>query len=41
MYVLYSALTVVLFVLAAPYFIYQALRYGKYVGSVQIGRAHV
>ncbi|MSO46141.1 MAG: 3-deoxy-D-manno-octulosonic acid transferase [Acidobacteria bacterium] len=35
MYVLYSLLTVVLFLLASPYFVYQALRHGKYFGSVR------
>jgi 3-deoxy-D-manno-octulosonic-acid transferase len=33
-YLLYSVLTCVVFVLAAPYFLYQALRYNKYVGSI-------
>ena len=35
MYALYSLLTVALFVLASPYFVYQALRHGKYLGSVR------
>src|SRR5260370_1374195 len=34
MYLLYSLLTIVAFVLAAPYFAYQALRHNKYVGSL-------
>ena len=35
MYALYSLLTVALFILASPYFVYQALRHGKYLGSVR------
>src|ERR671921_1944409 len=34
MYSLYSVLVLVLAVIAAPWFIYQALRYKKYVGSL-------
>ena len=34
MYLLYSFLTAVVFVLASPYFLYQALRHNKYVGSI-------
>ena len=34
MYLLYSFLTAVIFVLASPYFLYQALRHNKYVGSI-------
>jgi 3-deoxy-D-manno-octulosonic-acid transferase len=34
MYVLYGALTLLVFVLASPYFVYQALRYRKYVGNL-------
>ena len=34
MYLLYSFLTCVVFVLASPYFLYQALRHNKYVGSI-------
>ncbi len=34
MYLLYSFLTAVVFVVASPYFLYQALRHNKYVGSV-------
>jgi len=33
-YLLYSFLTCVVFVLASPYFLYQALRHDKYVGSL-------
>jgi 3-deoxy-D-manno-octulosonic-acid transferase len=33
-YLLYSFLTAVIFVVASPYFLYQALRHNKYVGSV-------
>ncbi len=35
MYFLYSALSLVLFVLLSPYFLYQAFRYKKYIGSVR------
>ncbi len=34
MYVLYSLAMVALFVVASPYFVYQAIRYRKYVGSL-------
>jgi len=34
MYLAYSILSLLLFVLISPYFVYQALRYGKYVGSL-------
>ena len=34
MYLLYSFLTAVAFAVASPYFIYQALRHNKYVGSI-------
>jgi 3-deoxy-D-manno-octulosonic-acid transferase len=34
MYLLYSILTVALLVLWSPYFIYQAIRHKKYVGSI-------
>jgi 3-deoxy-D-manno-octulosonic-acid transferase len=33
-YLLYSFLTGVVFVMASPYFLYQALRHNKYVGSI-------
>jgi 3-deoxy-D-manno-octulosonic-acid transferase len=33
-YLLYSFLTAVVFVMASPYFLYQAVRHNKYVGSV-------
>src|SRR5437762_3576305 len=35
MYALYSFLTVALFVLVSPYFLYQAVRHKKYVGSLR------
>src|SRR5215468_10061086 len=35
MYLAYSVLTLVALVLASPYFIYQAIRYKKYVGSLR------
>src|SRR6188508_958463 len=35
MYFAYSLLTLVLFALASPYFLYQAIRYKKYVGGVR------
>jgi 3-deoxy-D-manno-octulosonic-acid transferase len=34
MYFLYSFLTLVVFVLVSPYFLYQAIRYNKYIGSL-------
>ena len=34
MYLLYSAVTVVLFVVVSPYLLYQAIRYKKYVSSL-------
>jgi 3-deoxy-D-manno-octulosonic-acid transferase len=34
MYVLYSFLTLVVFVVVSPYFLYQAIRYKKYVSSL-------
>ena len=34
MYLLYSIVTLVVFVAASPYFLYQALRHHKYVGSI-------
>jgi hypothetical protein len=33
-YLLYSFLTGIVFVMASPYFLYQALRHNKYVGSI-------
>jgi 3-deoxy-D-manno-octulosonic-acid transferase len=35
MYLLYSLLTVVGFILVSPYFLYQVIRYKKYVGSLR------
>src|SRR5256714_7177201 len=35
MYFVYSALSLVLFVLVSPYFLYQALRYKKYSGNLR------
>ncbi len=34
MYLVYSIVTLVVFVAASPYFLYQALRHNKYVGSI-------
>src|SRR5437899_12845976 len=34
MYLAYSVLTVVVFVVVSPYFLYQAIRYKKYIGSL-------
>src|SRR5258705_12105435 len=34
MYFLYSLLTLIVFVAVSPYFLYQAVRYKKYVGSL-------
>jgi 3-deoxy-D-manno-octulosonic-acid transferase len=35
MYALYSLLTLVAFVVVSPYFVYQAIRYKKYIGSLR------
>ena len=35
MYLAYSLLTVVVFVVVSPYFVYQAIRYKKYIGSLR------
>src|SRR6266699_1088883 len=35
MYLAYSLLTLVVFVVVSPYFLYQAVRYKKYVGSLR------
>jgi len=35
MYFIYSAVSFVLFVLVSPYFVYQAVRYKKYVGNLR------
>jgi 3-deoxy-D-manno-octulosonic-acid transferase len=35
MYLAYSLLTLLLFVVVSPYFVYQAIRYKKYVGSLR------
>jgi len=35
MYALYSLLTLVAFVLVSPYFVFQAIRYRKYIGSLR------
>jgi 3-deoxy-D-manno-octulosonic-acid transferase len=35
MYLAYSVLTLAAFILASPYFIYQAIKYKKYVGSLR------
>jgi 3-deoxy-D-manno-octulosonic-acid transferase len=35
MYLIYSLLTLVVFVLVSPYFLYQAIRYKKYIGSLR------
>src|SRR5712675_3531480 len=34
MYLAYSLLTLALFVVVSPYFVYQAIRYKKYIGSL-------
>ncbi len=34
MYLAYSLLTLILFVVVSPYFVYQAIRYKKYIGSL-------
>ncbi len=35
MYPLYSLLTLLIFVIVSPYFVYQAIRYKKYIGSLR------
>ena len=35
MYFAYSVLTFVLFVVVSPYFVYQAIRYQKHIGSLR------
>jgi 3-deoxy-D-manno-octulosonic-acid transferase len=35
MYLAYSLLTLVVFVVVSPYFVYQAIRYQKYIGSLR------
>src|SRR5262249_9607908 len=35
MYLLYSALTLAVFIVVSPYFLYQAVRYKKYIGSLR------
>jgi len=35
MYLAYSLLTLIVFVVASPYFVYQALRYQKYIGGLR------
>ena len=35
MYLVYSLLTLLLFVVVSPYFVYQAIRYKKYIGSLR------
>src|SRR5882672_2269114 len=35
MYLAYSLLTLAVFVVVSPYFLYQAIRYKKYIGSLR------
>ena len=35
MYLVYSLLTLLIFVVVSPYFVYQAIRYKKYIGSLR------
>ena len=35
MYAAYSLLTFVAFLVVSPYFVYQAIRYKKYIGSLR------
>ena len=35
MYLVYSLLTLVVFLVVSPYFVYQAIRYKKYIGSLR------
>ncbi|MGE5243208.1 MAG: 3-deoxy-D-manno-octulosonic acid transferase [Betaproteobacteria bacterium] len=41
MYLAYSVLTLLVFVVASPYFLYQAIRYKKYVGSLRQRLGHL
>ena len=43
MYLAYSLATIVLFLVASPWFLYQAVRHGKYLGSLaeRLGRLPV
>src|SRR5213593_947271 len=34
MYAAYSVLTLIVFIVVSPYFLYQAIRYKKYIGSL-------
>src|SRR5436190_9388558 len=35
MYLVYSLVSLLLFLVASPYFLYQAMRYKKYIGSLR------
>src|SRR5881296_459122 len=35
MYLAYSLITLVIFVVVSPYFVYQAIRYKKYIGTLR------
>ena len=35
MYLAYSLLTLAVFVVVSPYFLYQAIRYKKYIGTLR------
>src|SRR5512138_3205618 len=35
MYLAYSLLTLAVFIVVSPYFVYQAIRYKKYIGSLR------
>ena len=41
MYVAYSLLTLIIFVAVSPYFVYQAIRYQKYIGSLRQRLGHL
>jgi len=41
MYFIYSALSLVLFVLVSPYFLYQAIRYKKYIVNLRERFGHL
>src|ERR1700719_4338396 len=41
MYLAYSLLTLLVFVVVSPYFLYQAIRYNKYVGSLSQRLGHL
>src|SRR6185436_4405678 len=41
MYAVYSLLTLAVFIVVSPYFVYQAIRYQKYIGSLRQRLGHL